>query len=126
MEMHVFFAVLAAAALHAGWNAVIKVSNDAFLSLAVIGVCGGIVAAPLVVAFGFPILPAWPLLIASVIIHLGYYVFLAEAYRTGDLGAVYPIGVIGFYLLLIGYGRRGVKAQAPRDRSVRPAPRPSR
>ena len=41
------------------------------------------------------------------------------------LGAVYPVGVIAFYLLLIGYGRRGVTAPAPPGRSVRPEPRPS-
>ncbi|MET0604951.1 MAG: SMR family transporter [Beijerinckiaceae bacterium] len=104
MELHVFFAVLAAAALHAGWNAVIKVSNDAFLSLTVIGVCGGLVAIPLVAVFGFPIAAAWPWLIASVIIHLGYYIFLSEAYRTGDLGAVYPIarGVAPMLTTLVG------------------------
>ena len=41
------------------------------------------------------------------------------------LGAVYPIGVIGFYLLLIYYDRRGVTVPAPPGRSVRPEPRPS-
>ena len=34
---------------------------------------------------------AWPWLIASVIIHLGYFAALIEAYRAGDLGQVYPI-----------------------------------
>jgi drug/metabolite transporter (DMT)-like permease len=29
--------------------------------------------------------------IASVILHLGYYVGLTEAYRAGDMGQVYPI-----------------------------------
>lgn len=91
MEPHVFLAVLAAAALHASWNAAIKVSNDAFLSLSVIGVCGGLIAIPLVAVFGLPIMASWPWLAASVIVHLAYYVCLSEAYRTGDLGAVYPI-----------------------------------
>jgi drug/metabolite transporter (DMT)-like permease len=91
MELHVFLAVLTAAALHAGWNAVIKVSNDAFLSLTVIGVCGGVVAVPMLFVFGAPPMASWAWLLASVVIHLGYYIFLAEAYKTGDLGAVYPI-----------------------------------
>jgi hypothetical protein len=26
-----------------------------------------------------------------VVIHLGYYIGLSEAYRTGDMGQVYPI-----------------------------------
>ena len=38
-----------------------------------------------------PPLAAWPWLIVSVITHLGYYIGLTEAYRTGDMGQVYPI-----------------------------------
>jgi drug/metabolite transporter (DMT)-like permease len=38
-----------------------------------------------------PAWDAWPWLIASVIIHLFYFAALIEAYRTGDLGQVYPI-----------------------------------
>ncbi|MGL5736287.1 MAG: DMT family transporter, partial [Beijerinckiaceae bacterium] len=91
METHVFFAVLAAAALHASWNAVTKVSQDAFISLALIGTFAGIVALPLIFVFGFPAVQSWGWLTASIIIHLGYYVFLSRAYKTGDLGIVYPI-----------------------------------
>ena len=40
---------------------------------------------------GLPAWAAWPWLIASVIIHLVYFAALIEAYRTGDLGQVYPI-----------------------------------
>ena len=38
-----------------------------------------------------PPLAAWPWLIASVITHVGYYIGLAAAYRSGDMGQVYPI-----------------------------------
>ena len=38
-----------------------------------------------------PPLAAWPWLIASVITHVGYYIGLARAYRSGDMGQVYPI-----------------------------------
>ncbi|MGD9922810.1 MAG: EamA family transporter, partial [Pseudorhodoplanes sp.] len=34
---------------------------------------------------------AWPWVIASVVIHLFYFIGLSEAYRTGDLGQVYPL-----------------------------------
>ena len=40
---------------------------------------------------GLPPAAAWPWLIASVVLHLGYYIGLTEAYRTGDMGQVYPI-----------------------------------
>lgn len=104
MELHVFFIVLFAAALHAGWNAFVKVSNDAFLSLAVLAIYGGLVAVPLVVYFGLPAPASWGWLAASLVIHLGYYLFLAEAYKTGDLGAVYPIarGVAPAFTTLVG------------------------
>ena len=33
MELHVYLAVLAAAAMHAGWNAVVKGGADPFVSV---------------------------------------------------------------------------------------------
>jgi drug/metabolite transporter (DMT)-like permease len=46
---------------------------------------------PFVIAGGMPLIASWPYLAASVAIHILYYVALAEAYRTGDLGHIYPI-----------------------------------
>jgi drug/metabolite transporter (DMT)-like permease len=40
---------------------------------------------------GLPKAAAWPWIVASVVIHLGYYLFLAEAYRRADMGQIYPI-----------------------------------
>src|SRR5581483_4274548 len=40
---------------------------------------------------GMPATAAWPWLIASMIVHLFYFAALAEGYRSGDLGQVYPI-----------------------------------
>jgi drug/metabolite transporter (DMT)-like permease len=91
MDPFVFAAVLFAAACHAGWNAVIKVGLDPFASTALIAVGAGVVALPLVPVVGIPVGPAWPWLIASVILHLFYYIGLIEAYRAGDMGQVYPI-----------------------------------
>jgi drug/metabolite transporter (DMT)-like permease len=38
-----------------------------------------------------PASAAWPWIVASAFIHLLYFAALSEAYRTGDLGQVYPI-----------------------------------
>jgi drug/metabolite transporter (DMT)-like permease len=46
---------------------------------------------PFAFLVGLPHTPAWPYLVASVVIHIGYFLALAEAYRSGDLGQVYPI-----------------------------------
>jgi drug/metabolite transporter (DMT)-like permease len=91
MDFLVFGAVLAAAACHAGWNALLKMKLEPAIATALVAVASGIVAVPAVLATGLPDAAAWPYLIASVLIHVGYYLTLAEAYRFGDLGQVYPI-----------------------------------
>ena len=91
MENFVFLAVLGAALCHAGWNALIKVGLDPLSTTTLIGVGSGAVALLTLPFFGNPAWACVPWLIASVIIHLGYFAFLIEAYRAGDLGQVYPI-----------------------------------
>lgn len=91
MSLSVFFVVLAAAALHAGWNALIKVRLDPFLAMTLICVACGMIALPALCVTGLPKLAAWPWVAASVLIHFGYYLFLSEAYRRGDMGQIYPI-----------------------------------
>src|SRR5918999_2955974 len=91
MSPGVFLAVLAAAALHAGWNAFLKVKLEPFLAMTLITGAGGLAGVPLLIAFGFPRIEAFPWLIASVVIHLGYYFALTEAYRRADMGQIYPI-----------------------------------
>ena len=91
MTTVVFAAVLFAAVCHASWNALIKVALDP-LSTTTLILCGATVFA--LAAIPFVPLPApasWPYLVASSVIHLLYFGSLAEAYRTGDLGQVYPI-----------------------------------
>jgi drug/metabolite transporter (DMT)-like permease len=91
MDSFVFAAVLVAAAFHASWNALIKIRLDPFLAIVLIAAAAGIVSLPGLLFVPLPPLPAWPWLIASVITHVGYYVGLAGAYRSGDMGQVYPI-----------------------------------
>ena len=91
MDSFVFIAVLAAAACHAGWNALLKLDLEPIAATAVVAVASGIVAVPFTLLTGLPDASAWPYLVASAIIHIGYFAALAEAYRGGDLGQVYPI-----------------------------------
>jgi drug/metabolite transporter (DMT)-like permease len=91
MDPFVFAAVLFAAACHAGWNASIKVGLDPLATTALIAVGAGLVALPFLPFVGLPVAAAWPWVIASVVLHLGYYVGLIEAYRAGDMSQVYPI-----------------------------------
>lgn len=87
----VFFAVLAAAAMHAGWNAVVKARLEPILGMTLVVGCCGIIAFPFVLWFGIPRQEAWPCVAASVTIHLLYYLVLSEAYRRGEMSQIYPI-----------------------------------
>jgi drug/metabolite transporter (DMT)-like permease len=87
----VFAAVLFAAACHAGWNALIKVGLDPLSSTILISVGSAVVSLVGLLFVGMPAAAAWPWLVASAFVHLFYFAALAEGYRVGDLGQVYPI-----------------------------------
>lgn len=91
MDLAVFLAVLAAAAFHAGWNALVKFKVEPLLAICLISVACGAATFPFLVFVGVPAPASWPFIAASLAIHLVYYTALAEAYRAGDLGQVYPI-----------------------------------
>jgi drug/metabolite transporter (DMT)-like permease len=91
MDLFVFLAVLTAAAFHAGWNALLKLNVEPIIATSLVAAASGIVALPFAFAAGLPSLQAWPYVLASVAIHIVYYLALAQAYRFGDLGQVYPI-----------------------------------
>ncbi|WP_298930186.1 EamA family transporter [uncultured Ramlibacter sp.] len=84
-------AVLFGALLHASWNALVKSSPDKALDTAVIHLVGSLLAIPLVLLTGWPPAAAWPYILASVVIHIGYYIALTGAYKHGDLGLTYPL-----------------------------------
>jgi drug/metabolite transporter (DMT)-like permease len=91
MTLQVFLAVLAAAAMHAAWNATIKVRLDRFASISLMTVGMGIVALPALPLVGLPGATGWLLIGASVALHIGYRLFLVKAYETGDLAQTYPL-----------------------------------
>lgn len=91
MESYVFAAVLFAALLHASWNLVVKLALDRFLSLFLIQTIMGLLGLAMVAVFPWPNPACLPYAVASGVIHLGYNLFLARSYRTGDLSQVYPV-----------------------------------
>jgi drug/metabolite transporter (DMT)-like permease len=108
MDIAVFLAVLAAAACHAGWNAVVKGGGDPMVTTTIVSVAAAIVSLPFVPIAGLPAAAAWPWIAASVVVHLFYFGCLIEAYNHGDLGQVYPLArgtaplMIGMASSLIG------------------------
>lgn len=95
--------VLAAAVLHASWNAIVKAASDRAVVLAAVATMhavGGII----LIAIGDP--PgrdSWLMIGISTLIHYGYYALLFQAYRLGDLSQVYPISR-GLAPALVAFG----------------------
>lgn len=91
MTLPVMLAVLVGAMLHAIWNVMVKSSSDKTLDTALIHLCCSFIAIPFSLALGLPPAESWPYLAASVLVHIGYYFALAQAYQHGDLGLTYPL-----------------------------------
>lgn len=83
--------VLLAAALHATWNTLIKVSGDSLVTTAVIMATGSGLAALVLPWLPLPTSESQPFLLASVAIHNVYFALLLSAYRYADLSQAYPI-----------------------------------
>lgn len=91
LSSSVLAAVIVGALLHASWNTLVKSSTDKALDSALISSLGALAAIPIVAWHGLPEPASWPWLVASALIHVGYYATLTQAYRHGDLGLTYPL-----------------------------------
>ncbi len=91
MEASIALIVLTAALFHATWNATVKSGKDSLITLTGVNVATGCIALPIAFMVGLPSSESWPYLIASAILHFGYYIALSEAYRFGDFSQAYPI-----------------------------------
>ncbi|OGA73400.1 MAG: hypothetical protein A3G81_05690 [Betaproteobacteria bacterium RIFCSPLOWO2_12_FULL_65_14] len=91
LTLPVTLAVLGAALLHAGWNALVKASEDKQLDTFAVAASSGLVALLLLPLLPAPARASWPWLAGSAAVHILYFGFLAGAYRWGDLSYVYPV-----------------------------------
>lgn len=91
VSIGILLAVLAAAFLHALWNALIKVGTSKVGGMVILSL--GEVPIGLAVAATRPLPdPAvWPWVLAAGCCHFCYKFFLTYAYDRGDLSRVYPI-----------------------------------
>lgn len=101
--------VLASALMHAAWNAVLRFRGDRMALMTMLATMSALIALPGLFFVDFPRAEAWPWLMLSVGLHLGYNVFLANAYAHGELGKIYPLArgtapmlTLGASLLLLG------------------------
>jgi drug/metabolite transporter (DMT)-like permease len=91
VTLGVFLAVMAAAFLHASWNALVKTGTSKQSAMLILGICQALCGAGVALWKGVPVAAAWPWLLGSGLIHMCYQLFLSYAYEHGDLSRVYPI-----------------------------------
>lgn len=91
MSLTVFVAVLAAALLHASWNALLKLGESKLTGMTILSSLQGLLGLGLAMLHPLPGAAVWPWLLASAVFHSAYKGFLTLAYEQGDLSRVYPI-----------------------------------
>ena len=91
MSLAALLLVLVAAALHTGWNVMVKKVDDKHVFTWWALVVGALLYLPVLVQ-GLPI-PAsiWPYTIASALVEAAYFIALMYAYDHGDFSLVYPV-----------------------------------
>ncbi|WP_328888622.1 DMT family transporter [Streptomyces sp. NBC_00316] len=87
----VVLAVLVAAVTHASWNAIAHAIKDQLLSFTLISGGGVLIGAVTACFVPLPAAEAWPSLVASAVLHVGYMVLLMRSFTLGDFGQMYPI-----------------------------------
>lgn len=83
--------MLGAALLHASWNALVKASGDKQLDSFGVAIASGLIALIALPWMPVPAPASWPWLAGSALVHILYFVFLAGAYRWGELSFAYPV-----------------------------------
>ncbi|SPF78731.1 hypothetical protein ALP8811_02662 [Aliiroseovarius pelagivivens] len=91
MTTGIVLIILSAALLHATWNTIVKTAGDRTSTLGLVALGHVIPGLVMVTVLPFPSVESWPYLIASTVIHFGYFYMLGQAYKHGDLSVVYPI-----------------------------------
>ena len=91
VSWEVTVAVLFAAAIHAGWNAMVKRGRDPLLETTLVYAWAALPALAAVMVLPWPGTTALLHVAASSGVHVLYYHALAAAYRDGDLSFAYPL-----------------------------------
>jgi drug/metabolite transporter (DMT)-like permease len=93
---------LGAAFLHALWNVLLAGSRDSVAATGALLLFGAVLLAPAALLAGDVSASAVPFVAASAVLELVYFVLLARAYRSGELGVVYPVARGSAPVLVLG------------------------
>ena len=94
---------LFSAVLHATWNAALRSGADRLWFITVMSFATTLAAIPFVLLLPLPLPKSWMYLGISAVLQVVYSIFLARAYRYGELGQVYPV-VRGSVPLMVSIG----------------------
>jgi drug/metabolite transporter (DMT)-like permease len=103
MSSTVIGLTLFAAVLHATWNAALRSGVDRLWFITVMSFATTLAAIPFALLLPLPLPKSWMYLGISAVLQVVYSIFLAHAYRYGELGQVYPI-VRGSVPLMVSIG----------------------
>lgn len=102
MKWQLIALVFLAAAVRAGWNALVKSSGNRFLTFATIHVTGAMLGAGAILLVGMPKPAVWLCLPLFLVVHNVYYVVLLLSYRLGNFSegcpsarGILPLSVTG-------------------------------
>ncbi|QNP63740.1 EamA family transporter [Streptomyces genisteinicus] len=84
-------AVLVAAVTHAGWNALAHHIKDQVVAFTLIAGGAAVMGAVMACFAPLPAAGAWPYLVVSALLHVGYQALLMRSFSLGDFGQMYPI-----------------------------------
>lgn len=110
MSPAVIALTLLAAVLHATWNAIAHGVADRLVGFALIGVSYVVVGGATALVLGPPPAHAWPFVLVSAALHVGYTLLLWASYQLGEFSQVYPVArgtapwVVALYEVLFGGG----------------------
>ena len=115
MTLIAFVIVSISAVLHAFWNFIIKRQNPQASFFLKASITSAVILSPILVIFreGLANLPGivWVFLAVTGMVQALYYIFLASAYRNGDLSLTYPLArslpVVLVALASVALGRGG-------------------
>jgi drug/metabolite transporter (DMT)-like permease len=104
MTIGILLAVLAAAFLHAAWNALLKLGQSKRATMTVLSLTEIPIGLAIAATRPLPAAEVWPWIIAAGSTHLAYKLFLLYAYDYGDLSRVYPIARGAAPMIVLGAG----------------------
>jgi drug/metabolite transporter (DMT)-like permease len=91
MSLLIFAVVLAAALLHATWNAIVKAGDDKFLTTMMVTTAAAALSAALLPFVHAPARASWAFALASALFQVTYFLLVARTYEIADMSQAYPL-----------------------------------